>query len=270
MSGLIDLPSPTPHLVAQKDGAVGWLTFSRPDRMNAVSLEMWAALPDLMSGFDKDPEVRVVVLTGAGDRAFVAGADISQFAETREDAGKAANYERINARAFMAIRDFTKPTIAMIDGYCIGGGMAIALSCDLRFAANGSTFAIPAAKLGLAYPIDGMAQVLRVVSPAFAKEIFFTARQFDHDEALAMNLINRAVPTAELADLVRLTCERICANAPLTLRAAKHAIDAMAQHPESFDRSALEAMSTICFDSDDYDEGRRAFLEKRKPKFVGK
>jgi len=270
MSAQHSYPSATPHLVAERDGAIGWLTFNRPERMNAVSLEMWLAIPDLIDALDRDPEVRVVVLTGAGDRAFVAGADISQFGENRDDAKQAEAYERSNAGAFAAIRDCTKPTIAMIDGYCIGGGMAIALSCDMRIATLGSTFGIPAAKLGLAYPIAGMQQVLKAVPPSFAKEIFFTARQFDTDEALAMNLINRVVEKGALEEATRDICAQIARNAPLTLRVAKHSIDSMSAQPESFDRAAIEAMTKACFDSADYAEGRQAFMEKRKPVFHGK
>jgi enoyl-CoA hydratase len=269
MNDTVSLPSPTPHLVAEKQGMVGRLTFNRPEMMNAVNMEMWSTIPDLIQAFDDDDDVRVLVLTGAGGRAFVAGADISQFAENRKDAAKAAEYERTNAAAFAAIRRAAKPTIAMIRGYCIGGGMAIALSCDLRIAAHGSTFGIPAAKLGLAYPVDGMAQVLRTVTPSFAKEIFFTARRFDHDEAIAMGLINRAVPDGDLESTVQATCEQICANAPLTLRAAKLTINAIAQAPESYDRAAIEAASRDCFDSEDYQEGQAAFMEKRKPVFRG-
>ncbi|MGI9416194.1 MAG: enoyl-CoA hydratase, partial [Hyphomicrobiales bacterium] len=225
--------------------------------------------PDLIDALDRDPEILTVVLKGAGGKAFVAGADIAQFAETRDNAEQGRDYEDKNAQAFGAIRDCTKPTIAMIDGYCIGGGMAIALSCDLRIASEGSTFAIPAAKLGLAYPIAGMQQVLKAVHPAFAKEIFFTARQFDTEEALTMNLINRVVARDGLEQATRKICEQIARNAPLTLRAAKHAIDTMTARPESFDRAALETMTKACFDSEDYAEGRRAFLEKRKPEFHG-
>jgi len=263
-------PSPTPDLVAHRDGNTAWLTFSRPERMNAVTLEMWAAIPELIDAFEKDDAVRAVVLKGAGDRAFVAGADISQFGENRDNAEQAADYESKNAGAFAAIRDCVKPTIAMINGYCIGGGMAIALSCDMRIASVGSTFAIPAAKLGLAYPLEGLQQLLKVVPAAFAKEIFYTARQFDTAEALAMNLVNRVIEQDQLEAFTLDLCAQIAGNAPLTLRAAKSALDAIGAKPESFDRVALKAMSKACFDSEDYAEGRRAFLEKRKPEFHGR
>ena len=270
MADTQDYASPTPDLVACRVGHTGWLTFSRPERMNAVTVEMWAAIPELIAAFEDDPAVRSVVLHGAGDRAFVAGADISQFGETRDNAEQAAQYEATNSRAFAAIRDCAKPTIAMIRGYCIGGGMAIALSCDIRIAAEGSTFGIPAGKLGLAYPIEGIRQVLNVLPPAFAKEVFYTARQFDHDEALVMQLVNRVVAPDGLEDATREMCDRIARNAPLSLKAAKRAINAIWAAPESFDRAELERLGTACFESEDYAEGRRAFLEKRKPEFRGR
>lgn len=269
MADEVTYDSPTEDLLARREGHTAWLTFSRPERMNAVTIEMWSAIPGLIAKFEQDPAVRSVVLHGAGGRAFVAGADISQFAENRDNAEQAAAYEARNSEAFAAIRNCEKPTIAMINGYCIGGGMAIALGCDIRIASEGSTFAIPAAKLGLAYPIDGIKQVLSVLPPSFAKEVFYTARQFTHEEALAMNLVNRVVPGEELETFTRQMCDQIAANAPLTLRAAKRAINAMTAAPEGFDRNELEALSKACFESTDYAEGRQAFLEKRKPKFQG-
>lgn len=270
MSDTHDYPSPTPDLVAKREGHTGWLTFNRPERMNAVTVDMWAAIPQLIAAFEDDPQVRSVVLHGAGDRAFVAGADISQFGEARDNSEQAAAYEATNSKAFAAIRDCAKPTIAMIRGYCIGGGMAIALGCDIRIASEGSTFAIPAGKLGLAYPIDGIKQVLNVLPPSFAKEVFYTARQFDTDEALAMNLVNRVVATQDLEHYTGDMCDRISKNAPLSLAVAKRTINAICATPESYDRDELVQMSKACFESEDYAEGRRAFLEKRKPQFHGR
>ena len=270
MADTADYTSPTPDLIAQRDGHTAWLTFSRPERMNAVTIDMWSAIPALIAQFEQDPAVKSVVLKGAGDRAFVAGADISQFGENRGNAEQAAIYEARNSAAFAAIRDCEKPTIAMIKGYCIGGGMAIALGCDIRIASEGSTFAIPAGKLGLAYPMEGIKQVLAVLPPSFAKEVFYTARQFDHTEAAAMNLVNRVVAADELETYTRDMCDRIAQNAPLSLKAAKRAINAMTATPENYDRSELEALSKACFESTDYAEGRQAFLEKRKPVFEGR
>lgn len=169
--GAVILPSPNENLLVSRHGAIGRVTFSRPERMNAVSHEMWRAIPAIMAMLGDDADIRVVVFTGAGGKAFVAGTDISQFEEARADAAAGANYERANTDAFNAIAACPKPAIAMIDGYCIGGGLAIALCCDLRFAADGSTFAIPAAKLGIGYAPDGVARLMRLVGPAFAREI---------------------------------------------------------------------------------------------------
>jgi len=264
------LPSPSENLLVSRQGAIGRVVFSRPERMNAVSFEMWAALPEIMNLLEADSEIRVIVLTGAGDKAFVAGADISQFGEARADASAGAAYEDANENAFTAIAEVDKPTIAMIDGYCIGGGLAIALSCDLRFAAEGSTFAIPAAKLGLGYPPGGIKKLMGIVGPAFAREIFYTARRFDHAEALAMGLVNRVLPRTELESYTDRICADIAANAPLTIKAAKHTIGAILDDPADYDRAKIDVLVEACFDSEDYREGRAAFLEKRPPRFEGR
>jgi enoyl-CoA hydratase/carnithine racemase len=263
------LPSPTPHIVAEKDGAIGWLTFSRPARHNAMSLDMWLAVPEVMHAFSEDPEVRVIVLKGAGESAFVAGADISQFAENRADAEQAARYDAINSAAFTAIRDASKPTIAMIHGFCVGGGLAIAVSCDLRFASEGSTFAVPAARLGLAYTADATRLLVETIGPAFTKELFFTGRHFDHDEALAMGLVNRTFSGIHLEREVRSLCQQIAENAPLSIAIAKATINAMMLYPDTYDRKEIDRLARTCYDSADFREGRTAFMEKRKPHFRG-
>ncbi|MBA4211183.1 MAG: enoyl-CoA hydratase, partial [Parvibaculum sp.] len=229
------IASPTPRMVARKDGAIGWMIFNNPERLNAVSLDMWEAVPVITAAFDADPDIRVIVLTGAGDRAFVAGADISQFGESRSTAEGILAYEQATERAFNAIAEAQKPTIAMIDGFCIGGGLGIALSCDMRIAAEGSTFGIPAAKLGLAYGTTGTGRLVNVVGPSFAKEIFFTARRFTHDEALAMGLVNRVTTKEALENFVRDYCALIADNAPLTVNTAKQVVDEFAKAPGNFD-----------------------------------
>jgi enoyl-CoA hydratase len=264
------LPSPTPHIIAEKDGAIGWLTFSRPARHNAMSLDMWLAVPEVLHTFSGDPEVRVIVLRGAGENAFVAGADISQFAENRADAEQAARYDAINNAAFTAIRDAGKPTIAMIQGFCVGGGIAIAISCDLRFASEGSTFGVTAARLGLAYPADATRLLLETVGPACANELFFTGRHFDHDEAFAMGLVNRTFPSINLEREVRVICNQIAENAPLSMAIAKATINAMMLHPDTHDREEIDRLARVTDDSFDFREGRTAFMEKRKPQFRGK
>lgn len=266
----VQYTSPTRDLVAEREGVVAWLTFSRPVRLNALSVEMWRAIPELMAQFEADEDVRVIVLKGAGDKAFIAGADISQFEDERAEAKAAKRYSRANKRAYKAISRISKPVIAMIDGFCLGGGLAIALSCDLRIASDGSKFAIPAARLGIGYPPVGMRQLLDIIGPAFAKELLLTGRQFNATEAAAMGLINRAVPHADLLTHTHEIVRHIAANAPLSLLTAKKTIDAMTASPHAYDRAEIKTLIARCFESEDYAEGRQAFLEKRAPRFRGR
>jgi len=258
------------RLVAEKDGAIGWLVFDNQAKLNALTFEMWTGLPPALAAFARDAEVRVIVLRGAGDKAFVSGADISQFETKRGDAAGVAAYAAAVENASTALAQAEKPTIAMIRGYCIGGGLAVALNCDIRIAAEGARFAIPAAKLGLGYPYGGVKQLVDIVGPAFAKEIFFTARQFGAAEAEAMHLVNRLVAGDALEATVRDLAARIGANAPLTIRAAKLAIEAALGDAPDKDIAAAEAAIAACSESADYTEGRRAFVEKRKPMFRGR
>jgi enoyl-CoA hydratase/carnithine racemase len=258
-----------PRMIAYKDGATGWLVFSNPERLNAVSYEMWQAIPDLMADFVADPDIRVVVLRGEGDKAFVSGADISQFEKKRGTKDAIAEYDQATYRANAAILSCPKPTVAMIQGYCVGGGLGIALCCDLRFSADNSRFAIPAGRLGLGYKYDGVKRLVDVVGPSYAREIFYTARQFNVDEALAMGLINRSFEVAELPKAIAELCERIGNNAPLTLRAVKLAVEAALSDSAARDRAVVNAAVDACFASEDYKEGRRAFVEKRPPRFRG-
>jgi enoyl-CoA hydratase len=256
-------------LVGRKDGQVGWMIFNNPERRNAVSLEMWRAIPDVLAAFEADPEVRVIVFTGAGERAFVSGADISQFEAERNDAAAEARYSSASAAANAAMAGLSKPSIAMIRGYCIGGGLAVALTCDLRICTEESRFAIPAARLGLGYGFGGVKALIDVVGPSIAKEILFTARQFSAEEALRVGLVNRVAPAAELEGLVRDYAAMIGANAPLTLRAAKLAAREALRDPDKRRLAEVEAAVAACFDSADFKEGRTAFMEKRPPRFRG-
>jgi enoyl-CoA hydratase len=257
-----------PKIVARKDGAVGWIVFDNPARRNAVSLGMWQAIPRVLDDFAADAAIRVVVLAGAGDKAFVSGADISQFEAQRSSPEAVQRYEEIGATAQTKLQDFDKPTIAMIRGYCIGGGLNIAAACDLRIAADDARFAIPAARLGLGYRASSMKKLVDLVGAAYAKEIMITARQFSAAEARAMGLVHRVVPVAELETATREYCEAIAANAPLTMRAAKRIIAEVVK--SQFDAARCDAWVKECFDSTDYVEGRTAFMEKRKPNFQGK
>jgi enoyl-CoA hydratase len=264
------MKSPTERMIVETEGPVGWMIFNNPERRNAVSLDMWQAIPAIVEQFEADPKVRVIVLKGVGDKAFISGADISQFEQQRNSPEAVARYEEISVGATTRLSQSRKPTIAMIHGFCIGGGVGVALACDLRIAAENARFAIPAARLGLGYRWSGVKKLVDLVGPAYAKEIFFTARQFSAAEAFAMGLVNRVVPDAELASFVRGTCDTIAENAPLTIEAIKGVVEELAKAPAELDRARCEALVARCFGSADYAEGRRAFMEKRKPVFQGK
>ena len=203
----------TDKMLARKDKHVGWITFNNPARHNAVSLEMWQGLADIANDFAHDDEIRVVVVNGAGDKAFVSGADISEFAQQRNSAQATEKYDAVAQEGTQALKNLNKPTLAMIDGYCIGGGVAIALNCDMRIAADHSRFAVPAAKLGLGYEYDGVRKLVDVVGPSFAKEIFFTPRQFSATEALVM--VDQFFAVCH--DVLRLP-DPVAASAPPTAR----------------------------------------------------
>jgi enoyl-CoA hydratase/carnithine racemase len=259
----------TDKMLAEKAEGIGWMTFNNPARRNATSLEMWQAIADILSDFAADSAVRVVVMRGAGDKAFVSGADISQFEDQRANAEAAARYSAVSERARVAMAGLEKPLIAMIRGYCLGGGVGIAMAADMRFAADDSTFGIPAARLGISYGFDSLKKLVDLVGPAFAKEILLTARRFSAEEALRIGLVNRVVPVADLEATVLEVCATIVDNSPLSIVANKATIDETAKDPEARDLARIEELARICFDSADYTEGRRAFMEKRKPVWRG-
>ena len=221
-----------------------------------------------MKSLDSHVDVRVIVIRGAGPEAFAAGADISEFGETRNDARAAATYEALNGAAFAAIRGASKPVTAMIQGYCIGGGLAIALACDLRVADASAVFALPPARLGLAYPLDGLRDLVATVGAAVAKDMLFTARRLKADEALRAGLINRLC--LDIEPEIRSLCAEISEGAPLTIKHAKLAIDLIAGRPGHMDEEEVAKLAAACFNSADYAEGQKAFTEKRVPRFAGR
>jgi enoyl-CoA hydratase/carnithine racemase len=259
----------TDKMLSHKDGGVGIVTFNNPARLNAVSLDMWEATKRILDDFAADDGIRVVVLTGAGGKSFVSGADISKFESERANLEAARAYNKKADAAYASIYEFPKPTIAMIRGYCIGGGLGLATCCDLRIASDNSRFAVPAAKLGLGYGYTGLKRLVDLVGPAFAKEIFYTARQFDAAEALTMGLINRAVASEQLEGAVKAITDMICANAPLTIKAVKYTVGEILKDDAARNLPGVTEMVERCFVSRDYNEGRAAFMEKRKPVFTG-
>lgn len=260
----------TDKLVARKDGTIGWIIFNNPARHNATSYEMWLSIPPVLAAYCADPEVRVIIMRGEGEKAFSAGADISQFKEKRTGPEAVKEYNTAADNATQAMRDCAKPLIAMIRGYCIGGGAGIAVSSDVRIAADDARFAVPAAKLGLGYRFDGIKRLADIVGASFAAEIFFTARQFSAQEALAMGLVNRVVPAVELESYTLRYAETIAENAPLTIASVKRALIEYGKDPAQHDLTSCQQMVEACYESEDYKEGQAAFAEKRKPQFKGR
>lgn len=260
----------TPKILARSGDGIGWITFNQPEKRNAISMAMWDGVRDAAEVFGKDPDVRVVVISGAGGKAFASGADISEFETARNSAEAEEKFHLHADEARAALRNMGKPLIAMIQGFCIGGGCATALLADMRIATPESKFGVPAAKLGVAYALEGLHRLVALVGPSVAKEIMFTGRQFTAAEALAAGLINRVVEPDALEATVTELAQTIARNAPLSIYHSREAIDMLAGDPSAWDKARIEALYAKCFDSEDYREGRTAFMEKRTPVFRGK
>jgi enoyl-CoA hydratase len=262
--------SGTDKLLVEVAGPVATVTFNNPAKRNALSGEIRAALPGVLAALAADQDVRVLVVTGAGDQAFVSGADITEFARQRTSPEARAEFDASMAAIGRAWAGLDKPVIAMIRGFCMGGGLLTALQADIRIAADNAQFGIPAARLGLGYGFGGVTALTSLVGPAWTAEILFSARRFSAAEALQMGLVNRVVPGPELEEQVMSLAAAIAGNAPLTIAAAKAAIREAGRSPDRRDLTRVEEMVEACFRSEDYQEGQRAFAEKRPPRFSGR
>ena len=259
----------TEHVLTRRDGAVRWLIFNKPEKHNALSLEMNEKALEVIEAFAAATDERVLVVAGAGDKAFVSGADISEFEDRRSNAEKADEYGRLTQRMFFALRDVEKPTVAMIRGYCLGGGVALATCCDIRIGAEASVYGIPAARLGIGYSADFIKLLADLVGPSRAKEFLYTARRYSPAEAYDMGLLNRVVPTEELESYVTEYATSMAAQAPLTQRATKIVVSELLADPERDGARGRKAVAD-CANSEDFRDARRAFMEKRKPVFHGR
>jgi enoyl-CoA hydratase len=266
----VSYDSPTERIQVWLEAATLHLRFNNPARLNALSVDMWEAIVSLLALANVDDRVRVVVFSGAGDKAFVSGADISQFEDKRAARKAVSRYEEMAENALMSIYRFTKPTLACIRGYCIGGGVNVAISCDLRIATSDSVFSIPAARLGLGYRYSAMKNLVDLIGVGAAKDLFLTARKIDAAEALSIGLIGRVSSPDALDSLLSEYITALTANAPLTMRAGKAIIAEILKPSPGLDVALCQDLIRGCFESDDYTEGRRAFMEKRKPVFTGK
>ena len=265
-----DYTSPTDRVQVRRDGATLHIVFNNPARHNALSVDMWGAVPALLKQAEADSRVRLVVFSGAGDKAFVSGADISQFEDQRAAAAAVKHYEALAEDALMAIYDCPKPTLACIRGWCIGGGVNVAIGCDMRIAASDAMFSIPAARLGLGYRYSALKNLVDLIGVGPAKDLFFTARRIDAAEALRLGLVTRVAPVPELPALLAEYTGALADNAPLTVMAGKAIVAEILKPSPDLDMARCRELILGCFESEDYAEGRRAFMDKRRPVFKGR
>jgi enoyl-CoA hydratase len=257
-------------ILQKVDDGVGVITFNNPEKRNAMSLDMWEGLGNALIELRDASDVRVVILTGAGDKAFVSGADISQFEKSRHNAEASEEYSKKSAAQRALLADYPKPIIACIRGFCLGGGMQVAMAADIRIASENSQFGIPAAKLGIAYGYDGLRNLVSLVGPSWARLIMYTGMRIDSAEAVRIGLVDRVVPDAELWNATFDIARTISGNAPLAIKAARITIAQILKDAGDRDMDAIKAIGTACMDSEDFREGRTAFMEKRKPRFKGR
>ena len=263
-----ETPEPAGRLDHHVEGHVGYVTFNNPSKFNAVNYDMWCALPVAMQALVNHPQVRLIVLQGAGEKAFVSGADISQF-NTHRNGDASTHYNEATQAGYASVLDCPKPTLAKIRGICMGGGLGLALNCDVRMASSDGKFCMPAGRLGLGYAYDGVKRFTEVVGTANTADLFFSARIFGADEALRIGLLKQVAPVESFDEVVNAYVQMVCENAPMTLAAAKRSLLELRKNPEERDLATVKAMVDACFTSEDYKEGRKAFAEKRTPQFKG-
>ncbi|WP_454720388.1 MULTISPECIES: enoyl-CoA hydratase [Cupriavidus] len=257
------------ELIVKREAAIGRIVFSNPSKYNAMSRDMWLALPKAIAELDADPEVRLIVLEGDGDSAFVSGADISQFGASQADPAVQAEYNAAVEQAYLAPVKCSKPVVAKIRGICMGGGLGIAAACDLRFCRDDARFRMPAGRMGLGYNVPGVRRFMTVVGVANTYDMFFSARVFDAQEALRMGFVSQVAPRETFDAVCDEWCAAVAENAPLTLRALKKTVNELIRDSGERDIASAQAAIGACFASADYREGAAAFMEKRKPRFRG-
>ena len=257
-------------MMSHSEGSVGWMIFDQQAKYNAVTYDMRRAIPDILEKFENDDEVRIVIVAGAGDKAFISGSDVSQFGEKRSSKDMIKLYDEASEQANSAMQDFPKPLIAMIQGYCLGAGVLTAMLCDFRIAADNSVFGLPPAKLGLGFGFGGVDNLVKLIGPAYASEMLFTGNRYTAEQAMKMGLVNEIVPHTELEQTVVESAEIIALNAPLTIKLLKTSIQNTQLDESQRDMQKVQAQIDACFESEDYQEGRKAFMEKRRPNFKGR
>lgn len=257
-------------ILTLREGGIGSVIINNEAKRNAMSLDMWQAIPAAIEELDKDPEIHVILIKGAGDIAFVSGADISEFDTVRAGTANAALYDQINADCYRSVRNTKKPTIALIKGFCMGGGFGLAAACDLRLSNESGKFGIPAGKLGVGYPLDAVADIVNLVGSANAKEIYLTAKVYNANEAQALGFLNAIFEDESFDEQASAYYQAIAKLAPLSAQYHKAAINSAIDQVDCLGHAELKKLANVCFDSEDYTEGRRAFKEKRKPIFTGK